>query len=269
MKKQHAVLTVVLFCTICLALASFSYAWIYGNKLIEPDLSFSAGGPDDYLLYKITWSDDTSSHVAEPVDTVGTDGFSISDLQLGKITDLSGLERSNYVYYAVRIPKTDGEKVSIGVSYGSSNEHFEIHVPVKVDGEIQPNEGNTMEFCLFEDAAVLASIAKIETDNEATFLSYSCAFSDKAPTYYQNNTEALETLFADEDVKSMNELTETGDPLPHTYSVDTADIDGDYYYAYIKIEPNLSLYKYFVEYLWDNMPFLLAYRVRVTLEVAP
>ena len=67
----------------------------------------------------------------------------------------------------------------------------------------------------------------------------------------------------------MNELTENGDPLPHTYLVDTADIDGDYYYAYLKIEPNLSLYKYFVEYLWDHMPFFLAYRVRVTLEVAP
>ena len=36
-----------------------------------------------------------------------------------------------------------------------------------------------------------------------------------------------------------------------------------------KLQPNITLYKYFIDYLYDAMPFYLAYEVRVVLSVTP
>ena len=42
---------------------------------------------------------------------------------------------------------------------------------------------------------------------------------------------------------------------------------GDFYYVYVRLEPNVSLYKHFIEHLWNNMPYFLTYEIRATLSV--
>lgn len=271
MKKQKIMLIPLFIYVIFLCAVSVSLAWFGAHKTIDPNLSFSAGSPEEYKIYKITCENDSTSHVTTEVSTVGTDGFSIDDLQLGKITNLAVLENSNYIYYAIRIPKTDLGTVSLGICYSdadSDGAHFKIYVPSKnSDGDIEYENGE-IKTLLFEDEETLEAIKAIETDNTETFITYSALLTPTAPDSYASIDE-IEALFADSEVKSMNASGQNGYPVPSEYNIDPSLVSGDYYYAYVRLVPNVSLYKHFIDYLWDNMPFFLAYEIRVTLEVLP
>lgn len=271
MKKQKIMLILLFIYVIFLCAVSVSLAWFGAHKTIDPNLSFSAGAPEEYKLYKITCENDSTEPTIAEVATVGTDGFSVDDLQLGKITNLAVLENSNYIYYAIRIPKTDLGPVSLGICYSdadSDGAHFKIYVPSKnSDGDIEYENGE-IKTILFEDAETLAAINAIETDNTETFITYSALLTPTAPDSYASIDE-IKALFADSEVKSMNSLSQNGYPIPSEYNIDPSLVSGDYYYAYVRFVPNVSLYKHFIDYLWDNMPFFLAYEIRVTLEVLP
>lgn len=270
MRKHRMPLATVLLLTIMFFAFSASLAWFINVKVINPDLSFSAGAPSEYNLYKVTCENDTSEQKVSKVDAVGTTGFDISDLQFGKISNLSLLEHSNYIYYVVEIPKEDGGLISLGVSYGdtdSDGEHFKIYVPVKnANGDIQYNTDGTVQTVLLNDSTVLDPIKAIETNNASTFISFTYALSNTSPQEYEN-IEAIEALFDGKEPLDMAAVDENHDPIPHELTHDVDSVDGEYYYAYIRLEPNVALYKYFVEHLWNNMPFFLTYEIRVTLSV--
>ena len=270
MKRLKIYTTIVLFTlTLCL-FVSLSLAWLSGKKDIIPNLSFSAGSPDEYTVYKISCENDTTVPIIEESETVGTEGFSVSDLQFGKITNLSYLEHSNYIYYAIKVPKTDGGNINLGVSYGdvdSDSDHFNIYVPERdADGNIIFDGEGNMTALPFEDTDKLSSIAAIETDNESTFISFSYVVSESDPSVFTDITE-VEALFEVTDTFDMDSIDANGNPEVINIDYDISAITNDYYFVYVKLEPNISLYKYFVDYLWDNMPFYLAYEIKVTLLV--
>jgi hypothetical protein len=219
-----------------------------------------------------------------------------TSLELGKINNLSALSYSNYVYYAIKIPKKNGGSVSLGVSYGDfdggggtdfdvdgdgvadgNTAHFKIYVPVRVNGDIQYTDG-VMQTVLPDDTPKIEAIVSIEIENAETFITYSLAFSELAPDAY-TDTAALDALFEeelDDEAKSpekkehqMNALADDGSPETSSYNFDTSALDEDFYYVYIKFTPNIDLYKHFIDVLWDSMPFYLAYEVKVRLEVIP
>ena len=270
MKKHRILFVIVVLLAIILSVFSASLAWFTNIKIINPALSFSAGAPSEYNLYKVTCENDTSEQKVSKVDSVGTSGFDVNDLQFGKINNLSFLEHSNYIYYVAEIPKEDGGLVSLGVSYSdvdSDGEHFKIYVPLKdANGDIQYNADGTVKTVLLDDSAVLDSIKAIEVDNSSTFISFTHSLSNTSPQEYEN-IEAIEALFNEKEPLDMSAVDENNNPVPHELTHDIDSVDGDYYYLYIRLEPNVSLYKYFVEHLWNNMPFFLTYEIRVTLSV--
>ena len=68
---------------------------------------------------------------------------------------------------------------------------------------------------------------------------------------------------------ALDQVDADGDPLTTEKAFNTASLTGDFYYLYVKLEPNIELYKHFIDYLWADMPFYLAYEVRVMLSVTP
>ena len=251
---------------IWLSIVSVSLAWLFNSKEINPDLSFSAGGPEDYRLYKITCQNDTTAHVVEETDMVGTSGFTVDDLQFGKITNLGMLENSNYIYYAVKVPKENGTKATFGVSYGDTDgdgSHFKVYLPEKDgNGNIVTDAEGNIQTTLLTDADTLTSLAAIETNSGATFVNCKIALSATAPDALAN-VDALNALFTG-NTKSLA-TDNAGNPVTETLTF--AGEADEFYYAYIKLEPNVAIYSGFIDYLWDNMPFFLAYEVRVTFEV--
>ncbi|MBQ8719943.1 MAG: hypothetical protein IJY65_02810 [Clostridia bacterium] len=278
-----SILTVLSLLLVC-SIISLSLGWLTNYIHLDPGLDFSADAPDDLLLYEISYDEDANDNVTQTVtegkETVGDGEFVISNLQFGVINNLSVLKNSNYVYYAIRVPKKNGDNISLGVSYGdvdSDGAHFTIYVPVRENGDIKLENG-VMVTEKLADVDKLDKLTAIETNNSATFITYSFAISEKAPSEYSNvaDMDALfEEALADSDANKsaekkehqMNAVEDDGSPTLTEMTYDTSSITGDYYYVYIKLTPNIDLYKYFIDYLWDSMPFYLAYEIRVKFDV--
>lgn len=267
MKKNiYSTVTLLFLAVLLITESALSLAWLSNFREIDPDLSFTAGSPEDYTLYKITCENDSEVPVVEAVDTIGTNGFLVNDLQLGNISNLGMLENSNFIYYVVRVPKKEGGNVSLGVSYyRTDGNHFKIYVPVK-DGndEITYDDEGKVVTTLYENAEGIAAIKDLETETD-TFLSYRVALSSVAPED-MDSIDSLNSLFVG-DSMNMNVDEVSGEPIAQTLTHDISALQDEYYYAYIKIEPNVLLFAGFIDYLWQSMPFGLCYDVRITFSV--
>lgn len=270
--KKHAIMFFCVTVALIFAfLATDSLAWFRNVSPLSPNLGMSAGGYEDFSVYRLTFSNDSPPvRICTETGEVGSE-FSVSNLELGNITNLSFLENSNIVYYVVRIPVDNGANVSFGVSYGdvdSDGDHFNIYVPVRdEDGYIDKDSNGAMITTLYTDEANLENIVGIETGNDDTFLHYDFALSTMDPT--TADCADVEALFDGSTSKSLNDTEDDGVPSLESTSFDFSTLEegAQYYYAYVKFEPNISLYKYFIDYLYEHMPFCLAYEVRVVLEV--
>ncbi len=288
LKTYRLIMTVISFVLVLLSAAALSLAWFSNYREIGAGLDFSAGDVGTFEVYRLQYQDDAdgslspNSSVDKPIDhigdAVGTQmaSMDISKLQFGKINNLSTLENSNYIYYAVKIPKTMGGSVEMSVAFDSSDQkrHFKIYVPV-VDGTSNQTDssGNIVveEYTNETDLSEIETIEKPSEPNieeRCTFVSYSYAFSAKAPTEYQSVSD-MDGLFADAGTPyPLSPIDQNG--MPQYKSTDTfnlSDISGEYYYVYIKLQPNLDIYAGFIDYLWDNMPFCLSYNIRVYFTV--
>ena len=276
MKIYRLVSIAMLFILVCASIVAFSMGWLTNFTEIGPMLSFTAGGTQSYTLYQISYNNEDSA--TDPgkqnqfaVNNVGvglTAGelvLDFDDLQFGTINNLVFLENENYVFYAVQIPKTMGGTVDLGIAYGDidkDGDHFTIYVNDK--NTVSPTYGQIIEYT---NANNIAGIQAIETDNDSTFVSYSFALSGNAPETYATFA-SLDALFTEE-AAALNSVNTKGDPVTTAKSFDVASLTDEYYYLYIKLEPNIDLYKHFIDYLWADMPFYLAYEVRVLLSVSP
>ena len=276
MKIYRMVLTAVAFCLLCTSIITLSLGWLTNVWPAAPALPFSAGNAPSYEFCKINFAKEGSAtaNIAWG-DDIGdaVNGFTINadNLQFGTLTNLYFLENDNYVFYAVKIPYSMGTQVHTAISYGAYNE----------DGTAAVTFGN--HFTIYkEDGTVysesnLADIREIETTHGDTFLSYACAVSPNAPAA-EMTFATLDYLFKDVDmhplatfakneeginVASPAEITTT------TFAVDEGANAPEYYYLYIKLQPNMALYKYFIDYLVNYMPFYLAYQVGIQLSVTP
>lgn len=276
--QTYSILLVSLVLILAITCATVSLAWFMSFKEIDPDLSFTAGEPEGYPIYKITCANDTTSHVTEEIDSIGTKNFEVHNLQFGKITNLGMLENSNLIYYCIKIPKSDGGNVSLGVAQcdvDGDGKDFKIYLPVRENGEITyDGEGKMITAELTPDLVAseglpentLSGIEGIENSEDATFINCFIALSTASPENLAD-VNALNALFTG-DQYSLT-VDENGNPIPHELTMDISDVTGDYYYVYVKLVPNVSIYARFIDYLWNSMPFFLAYEIRMTFQVTP
>ena len=269
MKKQiYSTLPILIVLLLVITFTTVSFAWLLSFKEIAPDISFTGGSVDEYLLYQITCENDSTVLDVVEVDGIGKSGFLADDLQFGKISNLGMLENSNFIYYCIRVPKTDGQSISLGVSYHTSDgSHFKIYVPERDEkGELVYDENGVLSTSLLEDKNVLDAIKGIEEDNSDTFIKYRAVASSIAPGEI-SSISALDAMFED-DAKDLNP-DEDGNVVYTSMTYDTSSLESDYYYMYIKLEPNVQLYPDFIEYLWHSMPFGLCYDLKISFNVTP
>ncbi len=303
MKRCRITLPILMACLIALTLVSISYGWI--QNAWPSTIQFAAGSTPKYTFYKITFDKESeqtdgtpakatvvegtesnplgigtpigsieSSTTAEDGTTVTNFSIADEDLQFGIITNLNFLENDNYVFYAIRIPYSMGTKVHAAVSYGAYDENgthsvtFGNHFKIYNEDRI-PITGEK-----------LTQVQGIETTHGDTFVSYACALSENAPS--QDMTFAtLDFLFKDQEMSPVATMTKengatsytitknsTDEPIG-TFAPTDTDNPPEYYYLYIKLQPNMDLYKYFIDYLYADMPFYLAYQVGIQLYVTP
>ncbi len=291
MKIYRIVLTVVAFCLLCTSVVTLSMGWLTNVWSALPEdqkLPFSAGNTADYKFYRYSFNKDGTLNTAnssafdgEGTDSIGTpvedengDPFAlnVNDLQFGTLTNLYFLESDNVVFYAVKIPASMGTVVNAAISYGAYDASGNLSVTFGNHFKIYDKDGTT-EYT--DDTVVnMTAIRALETKYGGTFVSYSCVTSATAPTSSMKFDD-LNGLFSDAQVHPVATLTKesgatTYTPAPaaeQTYNAPTGTTTD--YYLYIKLQPNMEMYKYFIDYLYAHMPFYLSYQVGIQLSVNP
>lgn len=284
MKRCRITMPILLACLIALTMVSISFGWI--QNAWPSTIQFAAGSTPEYTFYKITFpkeGGDNAAALVTPASTIGTsaDNFAFSsntELQFGTIRNLNILENDNYVFYAVEIPYSMGTEVHAAISYGSDQtdangndlvpfgEHFKLYT--EEFAEITDSEDET-------GSKKHSDVRDIETTYGKTFVTYACVLSTTPPSSSMT-FGTLETMFASEDMLQVATMTKEEGATAYTPSKNSIDqpigtiADGTgSYYLYIKLQPNMELYKYFIDILYADMPFHLAYQVGIQLYVVP
>lgn len=287
MKRCRITMPILLACLIALTLVSISFGWI--KNAWPSTIQFAAGSTPEYPFYKITFpkeGGDNAAAVVTSPSTIGTsaDKFAFSgstELQFGTIRNLHILENDNYVFYAVEIPYSMGTEVHAAISYGSDQtdangndlvpfgEHFKLY---------------TEEFAEITDSTDTngskkhSDVRDIETRYGKTFVTYACVLSTTPPSSTMKFGD-LNKMFEGKEMLSVATMTKVNESdtayTPSKNSVNDQFVDTvaaqetGSYYLYIKLQPNMELYKYFVDILYADMPFYLAYQVAIQFYVTP
>ena len=288
--KKYSVLNLVncILLALTLTFSVISYAWYSPAEELGTPLSFSAGDTSNAItVTKITVSDaylddDPTVIVDDPGTRIGDEGFSADSLNFGTIDDLGYLKNSNVVYYCLTIPVSSGTTTLLNLSYDTTS--FSI-----ASDEGDPQRLAGYHFNLYEDAksggytlldeALHTSAESGESfDANAnggirTFLSYSCAVSDKAPETI--DAADLLGLFAtaQSGVNSLDHPISKPDFIPASdtdcISLTAPEGTTQNYYVYIKIYPDLDNYHEFAQLLMDHMPFYVAFGTKLYVDVRP
>ena len=298
MKIYRIVLTVVAFCLLCTSIITLSMGWLTNVWPAAPALPFSAGNTPDYELYRISYSNENVQSVTD-VSSLGSSTSERNDLfanvgenpslatidaelQFGTINNLYFLENENYIFYAVKIPAEMGTEVSLGV-FNTDMDDDEYHFSIWEETEddegnptgqlalvpnVDENTSDTDTTTLWDKVAAIETActnAVGATPNGQTFIKYSFALSNQAPGALDTFSK-MSALFTDD--YPLNNFRADGTPVLSEQTF-TGTPTGGFYYLYIKLEPNMPLYKEFIEPLYAHMPFYLSYETRIMLSVRP
>lgn len=298
MKIYRIVLTVVAFCLLCTSVVTLSMGWLTNVWPASPALPFSAGGTQTYELFRISYSNE-GAQTKTAVENLGLSStehatlFSKTktteinaELEFGTINNLYFLENENYIFYAVKIPVAMGRNVELGVfntDIDGDDYNFSIW---EIETTTNAETGATTEKLVLIPETVTegegetavttniwADVAAIETsctnntnpDGE-TFIQYSFALSNKAPEELETIGQMF-SLFGQR--YPLNNFDSNGEPKCFAQNFSGDPTEDGYYYLYIRLEPNMPLYKNFITHLYAYMPFYLSYETRIILTVKP
>lgn len=212
-----------------------------------------------------------------PTQSGDTYTVSLSDLSFGIIDNVARLEPENKVFLRLSVPKESGDTVAVKLYYGAYEDgHFaELYKNAYADdGETVLHQERVGESeTLPSGEGILESFHAVEGAEMANdcYLSFSVLVS---------NEDIPATSLADADFYgSDGAIAKDGegsfyrvnafDAASEGVRLKNEEIDaaGDYYYVYIRIEPNLSVFGYSIEYISGIMPCYVFFKVNAAFTV--
>lgn len=207
-----------------------------------------------------------------------TDGtyYSIvfENLSFGSIDNLSRLKPENIIYLRLTIPKEDGDTVNFKLGNINKNgSFFDIYKNVydtdgeTVLGQVKLDSSNP------EDAAILEGFNNIQNgEGGDCYLQYSYAFSKEAiaPEELSQYETDKKLVFSTPVADFIGAEAYDGAPTADlTYDKHGELADGENYYLYIKITPNLTAFGRSIEFLAEIMPCYTMFHVKAEIEIIP
>lgn len=292
--KKYSILNLVNCILLALALtfSVVSYAWYSPAEELATPISFGAG--DTGTAIKITKIKISDATLEKPVATatdageyLGDKAFNVGSLNFGTIDDLGVLKDSNVVYYCLTIPVTSGTDSFINLSYDTSlmqpvalsaNTTSALHFNLySLDATGKPTllttDGNETNPVYYHAAA------QTENFEEAkTFLAYSCKATTTPPLEVGATddgafAETLKGLFTNAEEYPISSTKY--DPTNSTTEIrsvdapDNLEANATEYYVYLKIYTDLDNYHEIAQLLMDNMPFYVAFGVKLYIDTKP
>ena len=254
-------LSVVLLFTCC----TVSFAWLV-DYFRSGDVGFTAGSLEGSILEiaKVKHSQDPNQATEDqrayelceklkieesslPVANGNAFSIELEKLSFGMIDNVAMLKPENIVYFRLSIPKKNGPTVTLSLGYSDAS-FIELYENV-YEGDTVTGQSKV------EDANVINSLIALETNQNACYINYSVYLSNENIAA----TELSEISF--EHSYKMNEnsiISLTNDDVANA---------GDYYYVYVKVEPNLDLLSHSIEYISQYMPCYVYYKIKADVEV--
>lgn len=254
-------LSVVLLFTCC----TVSFAWLV-DYFRSGDVGFTAGSLEGSILEiaKVKHSRDPDQATENqreyelcenlkieesslPVANGNALSIELEKLSFGMIDNVAMLKPENIVYFRLSIPKKNGPTVTLSLGYSDAN-FIELYENV-YEGDTVTGQKR------IENADVINSLISLETNQNACYINYSVYLSNEDI----DATKLSEISF--ENSYKMNEnsiISLTNDDVANA---------GDYYYVYVKVEPNLDLLSHSIEYISQYMPCYVYYKIKADVEV--
>jgi hypothetical protein len=260
-------LSVVLLFTCC----TVSFAWLV-DYFRSGDVGFTAGSLEGSILEiaKVKHSQDPNQatedqRVYEPCKNLKIEESSLPDaidngnavsidlekLSFGMIDNVAMLKPENIVYFRLSIPKKNGPNVTLSLRYSDEDESFiELYENV-YDGDKVTGQRKV------EDDELISSLIALETEQDgACYINYSVCLSNKK---IDANKLSEETSFTEiYNVNANSIISLTNDDIANA---------GDYYYVYVKVEPNLDMLSHSIEHISQYMPCYVYYKIKAEVEV--
>jgi hypothetical protein len=257
-------LSVVLLFTCC----TVSFAWLV-DYFRSGDVGFTAGSLEGSILEiaKVKHSQDPNQATEDqrgyelcenlkieesslPVANGNALSIELEKLSFGMIDNVAMLKPENIVYFRLSIPKKNGPNVTLSLGYNDEDESFiELYENV-YDGDTVTGQKRV------EDDELISSLIALETNQKACYINYSVCLSNKK---IDANKLSKEITFEDSyKVNANSTISLTNDDIANA---------GDYYYVYVKVEPNLDLISHSIEHISQYMPCYVYYKIKAEVEV--
>lgn len=284
--KKYSILNLVncILLALTLTFSVISYAWYSPAEELATPLSFSAGDTGGNIKLSQLLYDDAGvlradQETGTPITTLPSEGLylgqstiplvSATILEFGTIDDLGYLKNSNCVFYCLELDASLGKTVSIDISYTTENlkdpsHHFNIYD--KDDKLVDSVDVNGIETPVHDAAASYENFTASATDPVHTYVNYKWALSTTPPDTLQEFA-SMDAIFASQTDPTMLSETVKTEDLPSATL--TEDLNGDSYYLYIKLYPNLDNYNKLAMIMLDHMPFQMAFGVKLFITVTP
>ena len=291
--KLLSTLSLFTLCALLFVLGFSSYAW-FSNLRLSGDIGFTSGEMDDNLLHiaKVVHPSDNTVEISESLrsyklcenmqiehDSLPTQNgdaytVSIEQMSFGIIDNVALLKPDNVVYLRLSVPKTNGNSVKLKLSYNVGEDGYFADMYENVyadDGETVTEQRKiTPTDTLTDGTMILDSFHSVEGESGANdcFLRYSLLLSneDIPATELHNMTFIGSDGTAADDSKG-NYYKFNGTDAPILLKNDDVASAGDYYYVYMKIEPNLGVFGYSIEYISEVMPCYVYFRMQAYFEI--
>lgn len=264
-------------------------------SIIDYPLADNTANGERYQISYDTNGDSSTQHIlgsftkCEPrkinADANGTHlEVKLENSDFGMIDNIAQLKLENYSYFKLKIPKSMGNGINIQFHY-TTNDFLILYEPT-YDGN-----GDPTGYQEVTDETILQNLQKIEDALEndqpiGTYLKYDCVVStidiENAKGYRtdtgsviakSDQTAAQGIEFKNADIKDfsvINTNSESFDGNGFYLTLNDSDFnaieDGGYYYAYIRVMPNLEVFARSIDYISDIMPCFVYFKIGAIFE---
>lgn len=270
-KTASFVVSLTLTLVLSLLLAVSSYAWLT-NYLAGGAFDFAAGELPPFALKvaRITHSDELQADESARtyIDCLNyrieaqEDGthlsVDINNMSFGSIDNVAQLKPENILYLRLTIPQAAGN--TVGLNFHYTDESFIVLYTNEYDAD-----GNVTGVSQVTDETTLTDLRNVELAESAgdAFLLYTCAVSNVA---YDATEIAANVPFEANEGNYSRFSTDAATEL-QLQNADYGDVaEGENWYVYVKVIPNLSVFAYSIEHIGSYMPCYMYFRIGASFE---
>lgn len=285
-------------CAFCVLFVGtfYSLAWL-SDKLLSDSFVFSAGVLTADTLHIAKVVNDGSANLTEQdrkyftcsnhiingdsVPTQNGSGYTIelNQMSFGIIDNVSQPKPENVVYLRLTVPSGNGDSVSLKLYYnpGSDGRFADIYKnEYDSDGNVLADKVKITESDVLADGTtpLLESFHNIESEEKTNdcYINFSVAVSNDS---YDDPSQLCTLDFLGSDGKTatalknnyykLNDFSEDSDGV--TIANNDIENAADNYYVYVKIEPNLNVFAYSIEYITAIMPCYVYFKIKASFEI--